>query len=83
MYICSELHTLGTLADFIHSYGRISEDLARVYFKDLVKTLELTHLAGIVHHDVRLENLLVGSNYKLVLCDFGYAQSTDSNDDTF
>ena len=83
MYICTELAPLGTLHDFIIASGPLSEDLARVYFTDLVKALEQVHAAGIVHHDVRLENILLDYNFKMVLCDFGSAQATDPNDDTF
>lgn len=68
MYICTELAKNGTFHDFVTSSGPLSEDLARVYFKDLVKALELVHATGIVHNDVKLENLLLlDFDYKMVL----------------
>lgn len=72
-YICTEYAKFGNMFDFLHRVGHLPENLARVYFTDLVHALELAQDAGIVHHDVRLENLLLDANFRLLLADFGMA----------
>lgn len=80
-----EYASMGNLASFIHRYGRLDEDLARCIFRQLVEALAVCHEAHIVHHDVKLENVLITDiNYKspgfpvpsLRLIDFGLAVTT-------
>lgn len=47
-------------------------------FSGVARALELLHANGIIHRDVKPENLLVGSDGELILCDFGSA--LDAND---
>lgn len=83
MYICTEYAKLGTMFDFMLRVKQLPEHLARVYFVDLVKAMEVTQAAGIVHGDVRLENLLVDINFKLQLADFGRSQPIADTDEDF
>ncbi len=41
------------------------------YARDLADALEYIHHKGFVHQDIKPENMLVGPNNKIVLCDFG------------
>ncbi|HVR75662.1 MAG TPA: serine/threonine-protein kinase [Planctomycetota bacterium] len=45
-------------------------------FADVARALERLHAEGIVHRDVKPENLLVGKDGQLILCDFGSALDT-------
>jgi len=44
--------------------------LGRTYFLQLIEGLEYLHENGISHLDIKLENLLLGRDYKLKLSDF-------------
>lgn len=48
------------------------ETLVRTYFHQLVMGIEYLHSKGIAHVDLKLDNLLVGTNYFLKITDFDH-----------
>jgi len=51
-----------------------SEILVRTYFHQLIEGLEYIHSKGIAHLDLKLENLMLDSNFRLKIIDFDHAQ---------
>mmetsp|Transcript_14131 Transcript_14131/g.26569 ORF Transcript_14131/g.26569 Transcript_14131/m.26569 type:complete len:350 (-) Transcript_14131:1422-2471(-) len=72
-YLVIEYCEAGELYDYVHDSGRFSEELARFYFRELVKTVAASHAAGIAHCDIKLDNILLDSQYQVKLADFGLA----------
>nr|GLL33748.1 mitogen-activated protein kinase kinase kinase NPK1-like [Ipomoea trifida] len=69
----------GTLHQLIRTTGGIREDLARLYTYQLLKGIHYMHTRGIIHCDLKPENVLVfpGKFHgwkRLKLCDFGLRQ---------
>ena len=54
---------------------RFSEDISRKIFFDLLKAVEACHKSGITHGDIKLENILLNSNFNLKLIDFGFSKN--------
>jgi serine/threonine protein kinase len=54
--------------------GDVTEEKAASWYEDLREGLEYIHAMGIVHRDVTLENVLVGSDGRAVLSDFGVSK---------
>ncbi len=52
-------------------YERFSEATARFYVCELLVALESLHELGIVHRDLKLENVMLDTEGHLVLTDFG------------
>lgn len=61
----------GELFDQISRKSRISEDEARFYIAEIVDVLEYLHKVGLIHRDVKPENLLLTADGHLKLADFG------------
>jgi len=60
------------LFNFISEHNTMSETLAKHVFKQLLDTVEQVHEAGVVHRDIKDENILIDTRtYKIKLIDFG------------
>jgi carbon catabolite-derepressing protein kinase len=57
--------------------GRLSEDLGRKYFQQLISAVSFCHLRGVYHRDLKPENLLVDENGDLKVSDFGLSALTE------
>lgn len=75
-----ELVPNGDLFDEIIKKQKLSEEDARYYFKELVFAVKYLHEHNIVHRDLKAENILVGDNKELKICDFGLARYIHNED---
>lgn len=64
----------GTLLDYVREKKFLEEDQSRTIFKQLVSAVEYIHGKGVVHRDIKCENLLLDENWHLKLIDFGFAR---------
>ena len=69
----------GSLFELIERTGGISDDnLLRYLFLQICDGLQAVHIkARYAHLDLKLENILIGNDFKLKLCDFGSACHVD------
>lgn len=51
--------------------GKLSEDVARKYFQQLISAVDFCHSRGVTHRDLKPENLLLDQNEDLKVSDFG------------
>jgi serine/threonine protein kinase len=63
--------TGGDLFDRVMNNGKLAEDKAQKYFSDAVGGLSFVHSHDVAHRDLSLENLLLNSQDRIVLTDFG------------
>eukprot|EP01054_Gregarina_sp_Poly1_P002029 Gregarina_sp_Poly_1__2028@NODE_1532_length_3918_cov_126_566346_g1011_i0_p1_GENE_NODE_1532_length_3918_cov_126_566346_g1011_i0NODE_1532_length_3918_cov_126_566346_g1011_i0_p1_ORF_typecomplete_len784_score101_80Pkinase/PF00069_25/7_9e68Pkinase_Tyr/PF07714_17/8_7e41Kinaselike/PF14531_6/6_4e15Pkinase_fungal/PF17667_1/5_6e10Pkinase_fungal/PF17667_1/4_7e03Kdo/PF06293_14/1_9e08Kdo/PF06293_14/2_9e03Kdo/PF06293_14/6_2e03Kdo/PF06293_14/63RIO1/PF01163_22/7_7e05APH/PF01636_23/0_00059APH/PF01636_23/3_1e03Waa len=69
----------GELFDFVLSKGCLAEDEARYVFAQFISTLKFLHEQGIIHRDIKLENVLVEGEvapgyYHVKIADFGLSK---------
>merc|ERR1719495_1569274 len=71
--LVTEFCSGGNLFDNIFHAKRMNERLARVYFRQLIQGLEDCHRVGVVHRDIKAQNVMFNRNCKLKIIDFGSA----------
>lgn len=65
----------GELFDILYyCQNQLDEAVARTYFKQMILGVEACHKAGVVHRDIKPQNLLLDSDYMLKLTDFGLSK---------
>ena len=80
LYMLLEFGALGTLKNVMDKkfHGRMPLSAARFYFSNLFLAIEFIHSHGIIHHDIKPDNLIIGEDGYLMLADFGLA-TNDKN----
>ncbi|TQV96241.1 hypothetical protein V2A60_003329 [Cordyceps javanica] len=71
----------GELFDYILNHRYLKDGSARRLFAQLVSGVGYLHKKGIVHRDLKLENLLLDSNRNIIITDFGFANTFDPHED--
>ena len=71
----------GELFDFILNNRYLKDNAARRLFAQLVSGVGYLHKKGIVHRDLKLENLLLDRNRNIIITDFGFANTFDPRDE--
>ena len=74
--IAMELCSNGSLLEVLNDYGRLGDDQVRMFAQQIVSGLVYIHRKGIIHRDVKLENiLLTDGGRRVVLADFGFSSA--------
>lgn len=79
--IIMEYASGGELFDHILSNRYLKDNSARRLFAQLVSGVGYLHKKGIVHRDLKLENLLLDRNRNIIITDFGFANTFDPADE--
>ncbi|XP_062844895.1 serine/threonine-protein kinase SIK2a isoform X2 [Trichomycterus rosablanca] len=72
LYLVTEYAKNGEIFDYLAGRGRLSEAEARRKFWQILSAVEYCHERGIVHRDLKAENLLLDANMNIKIADFGF-----------
>ena len=75
MYLIMELAPKGDLLDEIRGKKHIPEAQAAFWFAQLTNGIEYIHEKGVVHRDLKCENLILDARNNLKITDFGFARA--------
>lgn len=73
VWIAMELAEGGDLFDKIEADAGVAEDIAHVYFTQLISAIGYMHSKGVAHRDIKPENVLLSADGDLKIADFGMA----------
>ncbi|XP_070000795.1 serine/threonine-protein kinase SIK3 isoform X4 [Penaeus vannamei] len=73
IFLVTEYASYGELFDYVVNNGRMIEKEARTKFMQIVAALRYCHKRGIVHRDLKAENLLLDKDLNIKLADFGFS----------
>eukprot|EP00850_Spirogloea_muscicola_P012185 SM000078S22044 [mRNA] locus=s78:84700:92524:- [translate_table: standard] len=74
LYLVMEYLNGGDLYSLLRGLGCLEEDMARVYIAELVMALEYLHSLGVVHRDLKPDNILIAHDGHIKLTDFGLSK---------
>ena len=63
----------GDLFNYVKKGGRLPDPIVRYYGQQLLEALTEMHRADVCHRDLKLENLVLDSDFNLKVIDFGHA----------
>ncbi len=69
-----ELGAGGDLLNFVRKRKKLDEDTARVLFKQLIEGLGYIHSKGVLHRDIKLDNILLDGKGNVKIADFGVSK---------
>ncbi|EOA17843.1 hypothetical protein CARUB_v10006247mg [Capsella rubella] len=80
IYVVMEYIKSGELFDYIIENGKVPQDKARHLFQQLISGVEYCHRNRVIHRDIKLENVLMESESKIKILDFGLSNVMEDGD---
>ena len=80
IYIVTEYAANGEIFDHLVRNGRMSEGEACRVFTQILSAVKYCHTHGVVHRDLKAENLLLDGDNNIKLADFGFSNFYSPND---
>ncbi|MCC6811756.1 MAG: protein kinase [Deltaproteobacteria bacterium] len=80
LYLVMDLVRGKNLSGWLAERGRLDEPIVWAVLHELASALEACHAQGVVHRDLKPDNVIVTPNGRLMLVDFGIARSYDAAD---
>jgi len=78
VFIVMELACNGDLFTLINMFGGLDETFSACVLIQLIDALVFLHSCGIIHRDVKPENVFLDTDFNVKLGDFGYATHWNS-----
>ena len=75
VYLVMEQVTNGDLLDMIRQRKYVKEQQAGQWINQMMDGVEYCHKKGVVHRDLKCENVLLDDNFTIKVTDFGFAKS--------
>ena len=74
LFLVMDIVDGGNSWEWVRAYGKMPERMVCESMLDIVDAVETLHHSGIIHRDIKPSNLLINSEGKLLITDFGIAR---------
>ncbi|AGO11142.1 AaceriAFR335Cp [[Ashbya] aceris (nom. inval.)] len=81
LYFLLEYAPNGDFLTVMKKFGTLSEECTKYYGAQILDAINHLHKQGIIHRDVKPENILLDKTMKIKLTDFGTAKLIDRQDE--
>lgn len=75
LYMVMEFMKGGDFSSLLESVGAFDEDSAKYYLAQIVLALEYLHKKGVIHRDLKPDNILIDGDGRIKLTDFGLSEA--------
>ena len=79
--ITMEFISCGDLITYVKKRSKLTEIVSKFIFKQIILGLKYIHSRGVVHRDIKLDNILIDINSNIKICDFGVSKKFASSQD--
>lgn len=83
LYFGLEFYNGGDLFHLQLKYGCFNEQISQFYITEIIFAIDKLHSLGIVHRDLKRENILLASSGHIVVADFGCSKEMEDNELSF
>ena len=80
LWIVLELVSKGDLRSYVASSEHYTESVAATYFKQILEAVHYMHSRGVVHRDLKLDNIMVNGDGIIKVVDFGLSALCELGD---
>ncbi|XP_053609316.1 serine/threonine-protein kinase S6KL [Plodia interpunctella] len=74
LYIVSEYIPGGELLALLDKFGKLPEEIVKIFVAEIAIALDFLHNAGVIYRDLKPENILLDSDCHIRLIDFGLSK---------
>ena len=79
LYLVMDFLPGGDLMSLLMKKDILTEEESRFYIAELILAVEAVHKLSCIHRDLKPDNIIIGEDKKLKICDFGLARSASKD----
>lgn len=80
VYVVMDIAAGGDLLDYIKTRGFVKEHLSKKVFMQIVQAVKHCHENGVLHRDLKCENILLDERGNVKITDFGFAKQFNKSE---